>query len=144
MSDARILEPMLAMMVLTLVVWVWLYARRIPAMYQAGKPAQAYTTADKATELLPDAVNFPSSNFKNLFELPVLFYALCGYLFATQTVDELFLFLAWAFVAFRVLHSAIHCTVNRVHWRFAAYMISSIVLWIMLLRAALQLFGSPG
>ena len=135
MSDAQILEPMLAMMVLTLVIWVWLYARRIPAMYQAGKPAQAYTTADKATELLPDAVNYPSSNFKNLFELPVLFYALCLYLFVTGTVERADVIAAWAFVALRAGHSLIHCTVNVVMARFAFYLAASIALFFILARA---------
>ena len=138
MSDARILEPMLAMMVLTLVVWVWLYARRIPAMYQAGKPAQAYTTADKATELLPDAVNFPSSNFKNLFELPVLFYATCLYLYVTGTVDALHVYTAWVFVAFRVAHSLVHCTINIVKLRFGVYAIASVALWFMIARVLLS------
>ena len=142
--NEQILQPMLGMMLLTLVVWVYMYVKRLGHIKRARIDPQELTTAYKAAKHFPEEISYPADNLRNLFELPVLFYALCGYLFATQTVDELFLFLAWAFVAFRVLHSAIHCTVNRVHWRFAAYMISSITLWVMLLRAALQLFGSPG
>lgn len=142
--NEQILHPMLGMMLLTLVVWVYMYVTRLGHIKRARIEPQELTTAYRAAKHFPEEIGYPADNLRNLFELPVLFYALCGYLFATQTVDELFLFLAWAFVAFRVLHSAIHCTINRVHWRFAAYMISSIVLWVMLLRAALQLFGSAG
>ena len=85
MMEQQILQPMLAMMVWTAVVWVWLYARRIPAMRKAGKPAQAYTTPDKGLGYLPEQVSYPAYNFKNLFELPVLFYALCLYLYVTNT-----------------------------------------------------------
>ena len=76
--------------------------------------------------------------------MPVLFYALCIYLYVTATADSLYVILAWGFVALRAVHSAIHCTINRVHWRFLAYMLSSIALWIMLLRATLQLFDLAG
>ena len=137
MNSPQILQPMLAMMVLTVVVWFWLYARRIPAMYRAGKPAQAYTTADKAAEFLPDAVNFPSSNFKNLFELPVLFYALCLYLFVTGTADRVDVIAAWGFVGLRTAHSVVHCTVNIVILRFYLYLAASIALFLMLGRAVL-------
>ena len=68
MSNQQILLPMLGMMVLTAVVWFVLYARRLPAMRKAGKPAQTYTTPDKAVDLLPEDVSYPSNNFKNLFE----------------------------------------------------------------------------
>lgn len=138
MSDPQILRPMLTLMVVTVVVWIWLFARRIPAMYTAGKPTQAYTTADKATEFLPDAINYPSSNFKNLFELPVLFYALCLYLHVTGTAAGPDVVAAWAFVALRAAHSVIHCTVNIVVARFYVYLAAALALFFMLGRAVLN------
>ena len=73
-------------------------------------------------QLSPPAVNNPSENFKNLFEIPVLFYALALYLFATSQVDGAYLTAAWIFVAFRALHSLVHCTVNIVNLRFFMYL----------------------
>jgi hypothetical protein len=135
MRNEQILLPMLGMMVLTAVVWIVLYAKRLPAMRKAGKPAQAYTTPDRGTALLPEAVNYPANNFKNLFELPVLFYGLCLYLYVTATAGTADVVAAWLFLAFRVVHSAIHCTVNIVIARFAAYCAAALALWYMLGRA---------
>jgi hypothetical protein len=135
MSNEQILFPMLGMMVLTAVVWFVLYARRIPAMRLAGKPTQAYTTPDKGAAFLPEEVSYPANNFRNLFELPVLFYALCLYLYVTATVETADVIAAWLFVVFRIVHSAIHCTVNIVIMRFAAYSAAALALWFMLGRA---------
>lgn len=142
MNNALIFQPMLAMMLLTACVWLFLYARRIPAMRAARRPVQKYTTPEKAIELLPEAVNYPAYNLKNLFELPVLFYALCLLLYVTGNVDSVYLAAAWGFVAFRALHSLIHCTFNRVILRFYCYLIASLLLWFMLVRAAIQIFGA--
>lgn len=126
---------MLGMMVLTAVVWFVLYAKRIPAMRKLGKPAQTYTTPDRSAGLLPEEVNYPAYNFKNLFELPVLFYGLCLYLYVTATADSIDVFAAWLFLVFRVVHSAIHCTVNIVMARFVVYCAGALALWFMLGRA---------
>jgi len=140
MSNEQILLPMLGMMVLTAVIWFVLYARRIPAMRKAGKPAQTYTTPDKAVDLLPEDVSYPSNNFKNLFELPVIFYALCLYLYVTGTAESPDVFAAWLFLLFRVIHSAIHCTVNIVMARFLVYCAAALALWFMLARAVWGVF----
>jgi len=135
MSNEQILLPMLGMMVLTAVVWFVLYARRIPAMRRAGKPTQAYTTPDKGAAFLPEEVSYPANNLRNLFELPVLFYALCLYLYVTASAGSADVIAAWLFLVFRIVHSAIHCTVNIVILRFAAYSAAALALWFMLGRA---------
>jgi hypothetical protein len=142
MSNDLILQPMVGMMVLTAVVWFVLYAMRIPAMKKAGVPVQTYTTPDKTLELLPDAVNYPANNFKNLFELPVLFYGLCLFLFVTGSVDKAYVIAAWLFFGFRVLHSVVHCTSNIVMLRFYLYLAAALALWFMLGRAAIGLLGA--
>lgn len=135
MMNAAILQPVLAMFVLTAVVWVVLYAKRLPAMRKAGVPTQTYTTPDKGAALLPESVAYPAHNFRNLFELPVLFYALCLYLYVTGTADATDVTAAWVFMGFRAVHSAIHCTVNIVIWRFGAYLVSTLALFFMIGRA---------
>ncbi|MCO4811672.1 MAG: MAPEG family protein [Gammaproteobacteria bacterium] len=135
MSNEQILLPMLGMMVLTAVVWFVLYAKRIPAMRRAGKPTQAYTTPDKGAAFLPEEVSYPANNLRNLFELPVLFYALCLYLYVTSSAGSADVIAAWLFLVFRIVHSAIHCTVNIVIMRFAAYSAAALALWFMLGRA---------
>ena len=139
MSAELILQPVMAMMLLTAVVWFVMYAKRIPAMQQARIPTQTWTTPEKVVELLPEAVNYPAYNLKNLFELPVVFYALCVILYVTDSVDTIYVAAAWTFFGFRVLHSLIHCTVNRVMARFLCYLVGSLALWFMVGRAATDL-----
>jgi hypothetical protein len=107
-------------------------------MRKVGRPAQEYTTPDKGLGLLPEDVSYPAHNLRNLFELPVLFYGLCLYLYVTGTAEEADIIAAWLFLVFRVIHSAIHCTVNIVLARFVSYALSALALWFMLARAVLN------
>jgi hypothetical protein len=109
-------------------------------MKKAGKSVQTYTTPDKAVGLLPDTVNYPAYNFKNLFELPVLFYGLCLYLYVSQSVDTVYLIAAWLFFVLRVAHSFEHCTSNVVMRRFYFYAAGALALWFMLGKAIVDLF----
>ncbi len=129
---------MLGMMALTAIVWFVMYARRIPAMRKARLPAQTYTIPETISQHLPEAVNYPANNLKNLFELPVLFYALCLYLYAAGHVDQIYVLAAWLFFILRVLHSIVHCTRNIVMLRFYLYSAAALVLWLMLGRALSQ------
>ncbi len=142
MNRDLILQPMLGTMLLTAVVWFVMYAKRIPAMKKAGVPVQAYTTPDKAVELLPEAVNNSANNLKNLFELPVLFYGLCLFVYVTGAVDTGYVIAAWLFFAFRVVHSFVHCTSNIVMLRFYLYSAGAFALWFMLGRAVVDSLGS--
>ncbi len=139
--DQGIFLPMLAMMILTLIVWVYMFAKRIPFLQAANIPNDELTPA-KLTEITPPHIAAPSDNLKNLFEMPVLFYAMCVLLYVAQSVDGVYLGAAWIFVVFRYLHSLMHCTRNYVMARFALYLVSSLALWFMVLRAALQLLLS--
>ena len=142
MNKELIMLPMLGMLVLTAVVWFYMYARRIPAMKKARAPVQTYTVPEKTIELLPESINYPAYNLKNLFELPVVFYALCLFLYVTDTVDTAYLVAAWLFLAFRVLHSIVHCTSNIVMLRFYLYAAAALALWFMLGRAVLGLLAT--
>lgn len=144
MTDIQIFGPFLAMMLLTGIVWVVLYVRRLTYIFSQRIDAQQLTIPEKGAALIPEDVNWPSYNFRNLFEMPVLFYALCLLLFVTNRVDALFIGCAWAYAALRTVHSLIHCTLNIVKFRFAAYMLSSIVLWFMFVRAGWQYLAMAG
>ena len=85
------------------------------------------------------AVSNPSDNLRNLFELLTVFYALVLCLYVTNHVDATFVWAAWLFVGFRVLHSGVHCTFNFVPLRFWLYAGGSILLWFIAVRAALAL-----
>jgi hypothetical protein len=72
----------------------------------------------------------------------VLFYALALYLFLTRQVDAVYVDAAWIFVVFRVLHSAIHCTINVVMIRFYLYLFATLAVWFMAARAAITYFAA--
>jgi hypothetical protein len=90
----------------------------------------------------PPAVSNPSDNLKNLFEVPVLFYAISLYLFVTKQVDTAYVIAAWFYFLFRVLHSAVHCTINIIMVRFYIYLASCLALFFMIFRAMFAHFSS--
>src|SRR5579859_5994666 len=114
MAQQAIFGPFFATMALTLVVWVYMYARRISFLTRNKITPDQVSTPEALARLTPPAVSNPSDNLKNLFEMPVLFYAMALYLFATNQVDAIYVYSGWVFAAFRVLHSAVHCTFNRI------------------------------
>ncbi|MGI9223402.1 MAG: MAPEG family protein [Woeseiaceae bacterium] len=138
-TTGPILLPMLAMMLLTFVVWVYMYVLRIGHIVRQRIHPQKLTTPDKVGALISEPVSYPAYNFRNLLELPVLFYALCLLLYVTGLADAWDMVAAWVFVALRVVHSAIHCTVNVVKYRFYAYFASALVLWAMLAYVVLRI-----
>jgi hypothetical protein len=135
MEQTDILVPFVGTMLLTTIVWLYMYARRIPFILRSKLTPQQLTPLEFA-RLSPPQVSNPSDNLKNLFELPTIFYAVVLYLFATQQVDTPYLVAAWIFFAFRILHSAVHCTFNLVPLRFWLYAFSALALWFMVLRIA--------
>jgi len=142
MDQAMIFGPFFAMMFLTLVVWVYMYVRRISFITAKKLSPKDLAVPGELARLSPPAVSNPSDNLKNLFEIPVLFYALALYLFATKRVDTAYVDAAWVFVVFRAMHSAVHCTFNLVILRFYLYLFSTLAVWLIAIRAALAYFGA--
>ncbi|HEX7046321.1 MAG TPA: MAPEG family protein [Gammaproteobacteria bacterium] len=141
MNNMLILQPAAVMMLLTFAVWLRLYFTRIPTMRELRvHPQKLATRAQKSRVDLGDAEACASDNFVNLFELPVLFYALCIALYVTGMIDFVFLGLAWMFVILRVAHSVIHLTYNKVFHRFIVYAIGGAVLFVMVIRFAIGVF----
>ena len=141
MRQDAIFSPFFATMFLTLVVWVYMYIRRISFIIGRKISQQEISVPGTLAQISPPNVSNPSDNLKNLFEIPVLFYALVLYLFMTKQVDTVYVNAAWVFVVFRILHSAVHCTFNLVILRFYLYLFSTIAVWFIAIRAALIHFG---
>jgi len=142
MTQEAIFGPFFATVFLTFLVWVYMYIRRISFITSNKISSKHLAVPGALAQISPPAVSNPSDNLKNLFEIPVIFYALALYLFATRQVDALYVGAAWVFVAFRVLHSAVHCTFNLVMLRFYLYFFSTLAVWFMAIRAALAYFAA--
>ncbi|MEO6364660.1 MAG: MAPEG family protein [Luteimonas sp.] len=132
--DVRwIFLPAMAMVILVIAVMLRMVATRVGEMKRERIYPQAVATSAQAVARFGDTR--AADNFRNLFELPVLFYV--ALLFATQTgqVTLATLVLAWLFVALRAAHSFIQCTYNNVMHRFKVYLASAAVLlslWVCL------------
>lgn len=137
MDQTVIFKPFLGTMILTLVVWVYMYGRRLPFIFASRFDPRRMTPLELA-RLSPPHVSNPSDNLKNLFELPTVFYAVVLYLYLTHNVDMVYLAAAWVFFLFRVLHSTVHCTFNFIPLRFVLYVISAAALWLMVVRATIS------
>ena len=137
MEQSTIFAPFFVLILLTIVVWFYMYARRIPFITKNRlTPDQLRPT--EFARLSPPEISNPSDNLKNLFELPTIFYALTLFLFVTKQVDSVYLAAAWVFVGLRILHSAVHCTINIVILRFWLYAVSAMALWFIAVRAAVH------
>jgi len=141
MDQTAIFGPFFATIFPTLLVWIYMYVRRINFIVGNKLNTQDLAVPGKLAELSPPAVSNPSDNLRNLFEIPVLFYAVVLYLFARNQVDALYVDVAWLFVAFRAMHSAVHCTFNLVILRFYLYLIATLAVWFIAIRAGLAYFG---
>ena len=135
---ASILTPVLALVCLSLLVWIWMYATRIPAMSKAKIDPQA-AMHPGSLDSLPSSVRRVADNYNHLMEQPTIFYALVFYIFLAGIVDPLFIWLAWAYVGLRVVHTLIQCTINAVPLRFLVFAVSTLVLMVMAARAVLTL-----
>jgi len=124
--------PGLAMVALTFVVMVAMYRRRIGQMKRERIHPQSVATAAQSAARLTDSS--AADNFRNLFELPVLFYFAIATAALASQVTAVTLALAWAFVALRVAHSVIQCTYNKVMHRFQVYLLGAVVLLLLWLR----------
>lgn len=135
MDQSLIFLPFFTMMLLTILVWIYMYAKRIPFIMQNEFDFGEMKPGEFAS-LSPPEVNNPSDNLKNLFEVPMLFYVMCLFFYMTEQVDGFLLMHAWGYVAFRVAHSVVHCTFNHVMLRFWLYCLSCVVLFFMIGRGA--------
>jgi hypothetical protein len=135
-----LLQPVLAMAVLTLIMFVWMYATRIPAMNKAGINPQDAAAAKSLGGRLPLKVSQVADNYNHLFEAPTLFYAMIGYIALMGHADALHVVCAWAYFGFRAAHSVVQATANIVIARFLLFVLSWVALAVMILREVLRAF----
>jgi hypothetical protein len=121
--------PCSAMVLVTALVWIKLYADRLGEMRARGISPQSLATAREAAGRLERTA--AADNFRNLFEVPVLFYVWCIAVAMTGGSTAGLVAAAWVFVGLRALHSLIHVTYNRVLHRFLVYFASTVLMFAM-------------
>jgi hypothetical protein len=127
--EQAILLPPTAMAFLTGFVWLRMGSDRLGELRSRRIHPQKVATSRQMSDTLQNVQS--ADHFRNLFEVPVLFYALCGFLAITRLTTLFLLACAWGFVVLRILHAYIHLTHNTVVRRFQAFVASTIVLYVM-------------
>ncbi len=138
-SALSILRALFGMGILTAFMGTWMSLVRVPAMRAAGRPLQDAAHTRDLANFLPSSVRRISDNFNHLFETPTLFYATGLAIVVAGLADPVYAACAWAFLGFRVLHSLVQATFNRVWVRATVYGLSWAPLLVMIVRPLLML-----
>lgn len=147
-----ILQPVIALAAWTMVMWLWMYATRLPAMSRAKVDPDSLARDPDASldRALPVGVQWKAHNYNHLHEAPTVFYTvmLALTLLTTQAAlssagEELVAILGWAYVALRIAHSLVQALVNKVVVRFALFALSSLVLIALVALTAIAAFTMP-
>ncbi|ALE16190.1 hypothetical protein AMC99_00887 [Altererythrobacter epoxidivorans] len=142
MIGMAILQPVVVLAIWTMVMWVWMYATRIPAMSAAGIDGTRLvgSTGASLREKLPDEVSWKADNYNHLHEQPTVFYAIAIVLAIIGLGDGMNALLAWIYVGLRIMHSLVQATANKVMVRFILFAVSSIVLIALIFSATFAVF----
>ena len=138
--QSPLFAPVIALVLWSFVMWAWLYATRIPAVLKYKVVMTPHQPAAEFHAQLPAEVRWKADNYNNLMEQPTLFYAVAITLAVLGEANAINLALAWLYVGLRVVHSLVHATTNIIVVRFSVFMIASVVLLALSVRAALVVF----
>lgn len=134
--QAQVLTPAAVLVLWSIVMLFWMAGTRLPALKQLGGLGKAKPggRGQDLEGVLPDEINWKAHNYAHLMEQPTLFYATVAIL-AIMGAGALDVVLAWAYVALRIVHSIWQSTVNRVPVRFSLFLLSTLCLAALALRA---------
>ena len=138
--STTMLQPVIVLVLWSLVMMAWLYATRIPAMQAAKVPLDPNLTPADLASKVPAQVRWKADNYNHLMEQPTIFYATALALAVAGQGDGLNAWLAWGYVGLRIVHSLVQATVNVIMVRFFIFLTGSIVLAVLAVRAAMALF----
>jgi len=146
MIKAEILQPVVVLAAWTMIMWLWMYATRIPAMNRAGIDG-VNMTGSSAKSLRDDLVakgehkaSWIADNYNHLHEAPTVFYAVALTLAMIGWGDGMNADIAWAYVGLRISHSLVQALWNRVIVRFALFILSTLCLIALVLHAGMAVF----
>lgn len=136
--SVAIIWPTIALVALIFAVWLTLAVSRFGHLRRNPPRPGDFETGEAALRYF-QPVERPMRNLANLFEMPVLYFALVPLLLVMRQVDMVQVVLAWAYVALRTLHSIIHIRTHDARPRFLVYLASCIVLSAMWIGFAVDM-----
>ncbi len=144
MIGMEILQPVAVLAAWTMLVWLWMYATRIPAMNAAKIDAANMVggTGKNLDDVLPDKVQWIAHNYNHLHEAPTVFYAvaLASAIVGGEIGGGLNAQIAWVYVGLRIAHSLVQIVWNRVLVRFVLFVLSSIALLMLVVHLLIAVF----
>ena len=142
MIGMEILKPVIVLAGWTMVMWLWMYITRLPAMSAAKIDSKNLVggTGQTLDAVLPAKTQWIAHNYNHLHEAPTVFYAVALVLAIIGQGDGFNACIAWAYVGLRIVHSLVQVISNRVIVRFGLFVLSSIALIMLIAHAALALF----
>jgi len=139
-GNSPILAPLVALVIWTMVMWLWMYATRIPAMAKAKIDVTPGVYQSDDLKKLPAKTHWKAENYNHLHEQPVIFYAIVLTLALVGGGEGLNLTLAWSYVGIRIVHSVWHSMFNIIPVRFGLFVLSNIPLVWLIVNAACIVF----
>lgn len=130
-TPSPILLPVMVLVAWSLVMWLWMYITRLPAMKQAGIKPDPEAPRGEQMNQLPASVRWKADNYNHLMEQPTIFYAAALALALMGQGGGFNLTLAWTYVVLRIAHSLVQALVNIIELRFALFILSTLPLIAM-------------
>ena len=142
LTGMEILKPVAVLAAWTMIMWLWMYATRIPAMQKAKIDIKNATggTGKSLDDVLAPETQWKAHNYNHLHEAPTVFYAVALLLAIIGWGDGFNAMLGWGYVALRIAHSLVQVTSNKVMVRFALFALSSLCLMALVLHALIGVF----
>jgi hypothetical protein len=136
----HLLQPVVALVVWSFVMWAWMYATRIPASLRMKIKYDSDLPNGTQTNLLPANVRWKADNYNHLMEQPTLFYALMLTLAFMGETSSAVTYAAWVYVALRIIHSLVQALGNNIMRRFYVYVLSNVALLFLTIKAVIAVF----
>lgn len=141
MEHSPILAPVAVLVAWSLIMWLWMYATRLPAISREKIPLDPAVSPKTLMEQLPPSTRWKADNYNHLMEQPTIFYAAALVLALTDAGSGLNVIFAWFYVILRIVHSLVQVTVNKIAVRFAVHVLGTICLFLLAWGGLKAVFG---
>ena len=133
--STEIIQPVVALVTWSMVMWVWMYITRIPAIQASKMRLDPNAPHGEQMATLPAKVRWKADNYNHLMEQPTVFYAVAISLALLGEGNGANVTFAWAYVVLRVLHSLLQALINKIEIRFVLFFLSNIPLFALTYNA---------
>ena len=138
--QSEILQPVVVLLIWSLVIWSWMYATRIPAVVAMKMVLDPNVPKGEQMATLPPNVRWKADNYNHLMEAPTMFYAVALTLAVAGAGHGVAVAMAWVYVGLRIIHSLVQVTSNNIPTRFAVFVLSTLAQAVLVALAVRAVF----